>query len=92
MTTASTCRPLSWPLWSGIAALLLLPLIAMQFTRDVAWTGSDFLAAAVLLAGGGVAYEWAVRTVRRPDRRLMVIMLIAAVVLIIWAQGAVGIF
>ncbi|MES2157229.1 MAG: hypothetical protein V4512_05455 [Pseudomonadota bacterium] len=64
----------------------------MQFTRDVAWTGSDFLAAAVLLAGGGVAYEWAVRTVRRPGRRFMVIMLIAAVVLIIWAQGAVGIF
>ncbi len=92
MTTASTRRPLSWPLWSGIAAILLLPLIAMQFTRDVAWTGSDFLAAAVLLAGGGVAYEWAVRTVGRPDRRIMVIMLIAAVVLIIWAQGAVGIF
>jgi hypothetical protein len=92
MTTASMRRPLSWPLWSGIAAILLLPLIAMQFTRDVAWTGSDFLAAAVLLAGGGVAYEWAVRTVRRPGRRLIVIMLIAAVVLIIWAQGAVGIF
>lgn len=89
--TAATHRPVSLPLWSGIAALLLLPLIAMQFTRDVAWTGSDFLAAALLLGAGGAGYELAVRTVRKPGLRAMTILLIGLAVLMIWAQGAVGI-
>jgi len=39
--------------WSLVGLILLAPLVAMQFTREVAWTASDFLFAGVLLIGGG---------------------------------------
>lgn len=91
MTGTWVHKPVAWPLWSTMAALLLLPLIAMQFTRDVAWTGSDFLAAALLLGTGGLFYELVVRAVRRPARRAMAIAMVGPAVLTIWAQGAVGI-
>lgn len=37
-------------------ALLLIPLIAMQFTEEVAWTLSDFIVAGTLLFGTGFMY------------------------------------
>ena len=67
-------------MWSIIAALLLAPLIAMQFTREVAWTGFDFVAAGALLIGGGLAYEIMVRQVRSPARRRVAGALIVALV------------
>lgn len=36
--------------WGIAAGILLLPFIAMQFTREANWTGSDFIFAAVLIA------------------------------------------
>jgi hypothetical protein len=33
----------------GTAAILLVPLVAMRFTREVNWGPLDFVAAAVLL-------------------------------------------
>ncbi len=38
-------------MWSGAPFLLLLPAVAMRFTAEVNWTGSDFVFAAVLLFG-----------------------------------------
>ena len=77
-------------LWSVIAALLVLPLIAMQFTREVAWTASDFAFAAVLLGGAGAAFEVAVRLTARTGLRVAVGAAIVAIVGLIWAQAAVG--
>ena len=78
--------------WSLVGLILLAPLVAMQFTREVAWMASDFLFAGVLLIGGGVLIELAVR---RVTNRLVAILICAAVVLsvlLIWADGAVGVF
>lgn len=78
--------------WGAVAALLLLPWVAMQFTRQVAWTPSDFAFAAGLLIGAGALLEltlWKVRDVRY---RAAVGLAILAAVLLIWADGAVGIF
>jgi hypothetical protein len=36
--------------------LLLIPLIAMQFTIEVNWTLSDFIIAGILIFGAGLAY------------------------------------
>ena len=52
-------RGVRWLLWAGLAALLLLPLIAMQFTREVAWDAADFAFAGVLLIGAGLIFELA---------------------------------
>ena len=76
----------------GIAALvLLIPLIAMQFTEEVAWSAADFVFAGVLMLGVGVAFEIAVRQSGDPDYRWAVGMSLAAGLLMIWVNGAVGI-
>jgi hypothetical protein len=42
-------------------AVLLVPLVAMQFTEEVDWSLFDFAFAAVLLGGTGFLIELAVR-------------------------------
>ena len=44
---------------SAAGLLLLLPLVAMQFTNEVNWTFSDFLVAGILLFGTGGLIELA---------------------------------
>lgn len=39
------------------AAILMIPLIAMQFSEDVAWTLSDFVFAGILILGTGITYK-----------------------------------
>ena len=93
--TAATPRrmPLWRPiLWGGIAALLALPAIAMQFTREVAWGPEDFAFAAVLLIGAGVLFELAAWRIRDRTGRLVLAGLLLGAVLLIWADAAVGVF
>jgi hypothetical protein len=45
----------------GVAAVLSLPLVGMQFSNDVVWSLADFVAAGVLLAAIGIALELAVQ-------------------------------
>ena len=76
------------------AIILLAPLVAMQFTREVAWTGSDFGAAALLLAGAGLA---CLRTARRlagwrPWQRLAAVGALELGLAALWVELAVGVF
>lgn len=79
-------------LWAGIAALLALPAIAMQFTAEVNWGPEDFAAAAILLGGTGLALEVAARVLATPRKRALAAMVIVAGLLLVWAELAVGIF
>lgn len=79
-------------MWFAIPACLLLPLLAMQVTDEVNWTGSDFIAAATALIGAGLALELATRLPIPPISRAGAMLAIAAVVALLWAQGAVGLF
>lgn len=90
----STSRTPLWRivLWTTIAALLLFPAIAMQFTDEVMWTASDFLAAAVLLVGAGASFEIVALRTRHTNQRVAIGTAIVAVVGVVWLQGAVGIF
>jgi hypothetical protein len=45
----------------GVALVLSAPLVAMQFSDDVAWTLSDFVVVGVLVATIGSAIELAVK-------------------------------
>lgn len=90
MTNSQRTAPRHLLLWGAIAALLLLPLVAMQFTRQVSWDASDFAAAALLLVGAGGLYEIAARYLTGKRRLALGAALLVAVVLV-WAQGAVGI-
>ncbi|MDK6078788.1 hypothetical protein [Massilia varians] len=74
------------------AAILMIPLVAMQFTTEVNWTGVDFIAAGVLLALSGLVLTFALRTVRSTKSRLVAVGLIGLGFLYCWAEMAVGIF
>jgi uncharacterized membrane protein YgdD (TMEM256/DUF423 family) len=76
----------------GTAAILLVPLVAMRFTREVNWTALDFAVAGVLLAGIGSLYVLLTRKLRTvPQRRIIGGGLLLTLVLV-WAELAVGIF
>jgi hypothetical protein len=49
----------------GVLVVLSIPLLAMLFRNDVAWSPTDFVLAGVLLAVVGVAVELAVRRAGR---------------------------
>lgn len=59
-------------MWLAIALLLVMPLIAMQFTNAVAWSVGDFIIAAVLLIGAGTLYEILSPKARRPAHRTVI--------------------
>jgi hypothetical protein len=43
--------------WSATGLLLLLPLVAMQFTEEVDWGVGDFVIFGSLLVAAGVTFE-----------------------------------
>ena len=74
------------------AAILMIPLVAMQFTTEVNWTGIDFAAAGILLALTGLVLSFALRKLRSAQSRLVAAGLIGLGFLYCWAEMAVGIF
>lgn len=75
-----------------ITFILLLPLVAMQFTDEVYWTLFDFVIGGVLLLGTGLTIELVFRKVNKKDHRLIISAVIIIVLLLIWTELAVGIF
>jgi succinate-acetate transporter protein len=75
-----------------VAVLLLIPLIAMQFTDEVNWSMSDFIVAAVLLLVAVFTYELISRKVKAPTNRTILSVTLLIIFLLIWAELAVGIF
>ena len=76
---------------SIVALLLLIPLIAMQFTDEVNWTLGDFLVAGCLLFGTGLLIDWVIRAVNNSAYRIIIYVVIVAILLLVWAELAVGI-
>ena len=75
----------------AVAFILLLPLLAMQFTDEVAWSLSDFAVAGALLFGTGLAYELVARKAGSIAYRAAVGVALAAALLLVWINLAVGI-
>lgn len=78
-------------LWGGAAALLLLPAVAMQFTREVDWTLSDFVFMGLLLGAAAGAVEVGMRISGDLYYRLGVLAAAGAAFLSTWINAAVGI-
>src|SRR6185312_12462820 len=79
--------------WIGLATgvALLIPLIAMQFTREVSWSGTDFLVMGCLLFGVGSAFVLVARKVPRRYRVALAVAFAAALGYV-WTELAVGVF
>jgi len=75
----------------GTAFILLLPLLAMLFTNQVVWDLTDFIVAGALIFGTGLAYELVARKAGTRAYRVAVGMALAAALLLVWMNLAVGI-
>jgi hypothetical protein len=75
-----------------VGILLLIPLIAMQFTSEVTWSVFDFLVAGVLLLVTGLLVEGVLRTVKTKSKRLLLVSVILLILALIWIELAVGLF
>ncbi len=73
-------------------ALLLIPLIAMQFTNEVNWTVLDFVVMAGLLLFFGFTFDFLMRKVTTLNLKVFVGIGIVLIFLLLWAELAVGIF
>lgn len=71
--------------------LLLIPLVAMQFTDEVSWTPGDFIVAAGLLFGAGAAIAAGIARRRKPVYRLVIVALVALGLAVVWVELAVGV-
>lgn len=76
------------------ALILLVPLLAMQFTGEVAWSVADFAFAGALIFGTGLAYALVPLVARKTGNtayRAAVGVALAAAFLLVWTVGAVGV-
>ena len=76
----------------AVSIILLIPVIAMQFTPEVNWDGFDFLVAAILLStfGFSIAIVW--NKLAKSANRKYILIGIIILFLLLWAELAVGIF
>ena len=77
--------------WSAAALLLLVPLVAMQFTDDVDWTAFDFAFVTVLLLAVGVPLDLVMRRPGDWTYRAGAAVALGTAFLVVWVNGAVGI-
>ncbi|TPW04395.1 MAG: hypothetical protein FD125_1182, partial [bacterium] len=80
-------RGLPWRLigWGVVGLILLLPLVS-----GADWTLFDYVVAGSLLGGAGLLLELVVRASGSLTYRAGVCLAVAAGVLLIWVNGAVG--
>lgn len=75
----------------GTLIILLIPLIAMQFTDEVVWTLGDFVFAGILLFGTGTALILATAKFQSLTYKMGIIIGVISIFLLVWVNGAVGI-
>lgn len=75
-----------------IGTILLVPLIAMQFTEEVNWKVGDFIVAGVLLLAMGSIIELIIQKVHHRKYKGILFIAILLLFLLLWAELAVGIF
>ncbi|MBC8266209.1 MAG: hypothetical protein H8E84_04520 [Flavobacteriales bacterium] len=76
---------------SIVLTLLLIPLIAMQFTDEVSWTILDFTAMGILLLSTALLCELTIRKVSKIKYKIIFFVVILLGFLLVWAELAVGI-
>lgn len=77
---------------SFAAGLLLIPLVAMQFSDEVDWKGFDFLVMGVLLVGTALVCEFILKNVYKKATRIALCLAAVGILVLVWMELAVGIF
>ena len=76
--------------WGGAAALVLTPLVAMQFTTEVGWDETDFIFATIIFGIVGGLIELAVRLSSNWYFRIGAMFAVLSGFMVVWANLAVG--
>lgn len=76
----------------AVTNLLLIPLIAMQFTEQVKWDLKDFTVMAFLLFTTGLLIDLLFSKVKYAKSRILLIAVVLTIFFLTWAELAVGIF
>lgn len=76
----------------GTLTILLVPLLAMQFSAEIRWTLADFVVAGTLLFGTGLLYELITSKAQTRKQRLLTGVVLLGLLSVVWIQLAVGIF
>ena len=76
----------------SVGLLLLVPLVAMQFTDEVNWDLFDFVIMGGLLLGTGLLCELILRKFKSLQSRIIICGIVLLVLFLVWAELAVGIF
>jgi len=77
--------------WAIAAVLLLLPLVAMQFTDEVDWDETDFMVMGAMLFVACGAFELAARMTGNMAYRAAIGVAVVGMFLLVWINLAVGI-
>lgn len=72
--------------------VLMIPLIAMQFTSEVKWSAMDFLVAGILLIAAALAVELVLRKIKGRRTKWIIVGFVFVILVLTWAELAVGIF
>jgi hypothetical protein len=64
--------------------LLLIPLIAMQFTNEVNWTVSDFIIAGLLLSFFAYVYKILTQTSNNKLKNFIAGLIVLGVLIFVW--------
>ena len=75
-----------------ILAVLIVPLIAMQFTQEVNWSISDFIVAFFLLGFFYIGIELIIRVMKNKKVKFVLIPSAIIIVILLWMELAIGIF
>ena len=78
--------------WAAVVALILLiPLVAMQFSDEWNWDLFDFIFAGTLLFGAALVYELVAKKGGTTAYRAAVGVAVATAVVLVWVNAAAGI-
>jgi len=80
-----------WSVAFATASILMVPLIAMQFTDEVNWGFSDFIVMGILLLGAGFIYALISKISESIAYRTAIGVAVVTGFLLIWVNLAVGI-
>jgi hypothetical protein len=74
-----------------VALILMIPLVAMQFSDEWKWDLFDFVFAGTLLFGAGLTYELVAKKGGTAAYRVAVGLAVATALVLVWVNAAVGI-
>lgn len=73
-------------------AILCIPLVGNLFSKEVNWSGADFLIAGALLFTTAFLINMVRNKIKKQNQRMMICIFILLTLVLIWGELAVGIF